>query len=587
MAKSPVRNKTSFGVLNGYASDAAYLADITGTNPKRGDSYYNTTVKRYRYYDGTSWVNSSPTQTTTVRLIDHTLVAVPSGAQTVDGQLTSPGDLVILAAYDNKVYQASVGAWTLQAAFANGDTPTEAESIYVKEGTVYQDFFLWFDGSSWRIINPLKEGSAVGAIPYWNGTYWSPDNQLLANGSQLNPPANAIADAAKATNLTVSAANKTAGTGDGGDFYLNGGTSVGGEAGRVRLSALSLRFSTPNTPLTPLDGDLVYQANDKFKYYNGTAWKLLYPLPTGTFQQSTLIWDGLNWVENPVLKLISGTLTANDNAINDGSSAANLSLAAPNKTAGTGGGGGIFLTSGGSVGGAAGDIEVIAGNGQVGGKIKLKGGFSNLLGTYADIWLNNLRVSTPYTSDPDTTLFLPDESTANATKAPDLTVRASNKTAGTGDGGDLKLNAGTSIGGTKGDVLVDGNKTVFTSGGTQTLDLRSDRWLMGPIGSQLELLHLQTFNVLPSQTDQPVFSIPDTYRSAIVEAQIFRNGHYGTVTIHMANNGVTATAPETGSETGDTGVAFTADILAGQMRLLYTSDASGPGTVKYHVRRWQ
>jgi len=62
----------------------------------------------------------------------------------------------------------------------------------------------------------------------------------------------------------------------------------------------------------------------------------------------------------------------------------------------------------------------------------------------------------------DRALKIANEATANATAAKRLTISASNKTAGTGNGGDLVLNAGTSAGGTAGVITIGTNGSAVT-----------------------------------------------------------------------------------------------------------------------------
>lgn len=57
-------------------------------------------------------------------------------------------------------------------------------------------------------------------------------------------------------------------------------------------------------------------------------------------------------------------------------------------------------------------------------------------------------------------LYARNDSNNDSNKAQNVTIQASNKTAGTGDGGDLNLNAGASVGGNKGDVRVTGNTLI-------------------------------------------------------------------------------------------------------------------------------
>ena len=60
-------------------------------------------------------------------------------------------------------------------------------------------------------------------------------------------------------------------------------------------------------------------------------------------------------------------------------------------------------------------------------------------------------------------LTRPEDSTADANPAANLTIQSANKTAGTGNGGNLNLFSGTSVGGSKGDVNLDGNTINFTA----------------------------------------------------------------------------------------------------------------------------
>jgi hypothetical protein len=54
-------------------------------------------------------------------------------------------------------------------------------------------------------------------------------------------------------------------------------------------------------------------------------------------------------------------------------------------------------------------------------------------------------------------IYITDDLVDDAFQAESLTLHASNKTDGTGNGGDLLLNSGTSVGGTKGDVRISAN----------------------------------------------------------------------------------------------------------------------------------
>lgn len=64
---------------------------------------------------------------------------------------------------------------------------------------------------------------------------------------------------------------------------------------------------------------------------------------------------------------------------------------------------------------------------------------------------------TSFNSDGAGLLYAPDDTNNDAVKAANTTIQASNKTSGTGDGGNLNLTAGSSAGGVAGDVVATGN----------------------------------------------------------------------------------------------------------------------------------
>lgn len=258
MARIPNRSRFGLGVVDGYGSDAAYLS-ATGSSAKCGDLYYNTSSNRYRYYTGSVWTDLTTNSHPTIRLIDRNLVSIPSGAQTIDGIPTNAGDIVILAAYDNKAYQVEAGVWTEYPLFNTQAAPSEGEMAYVKEGSVYADTYIWYDVSSWRILNLSREATITGAIPIWDGNRYIANDDLIGNAASLSTQNDSAADAVQAQSLTISAGNKTAGTGDGGDLYLKGGTSSGGQKGRVRIDAAATQFvNNIALPALPETGDFYF-----------------------------------------------------------------------------------------------------------------------------------------------------------------------------------------------------------------------------------------------------------------------------------------------------------------------------------------
>lgn len=274
MAKIPTRARIGLGIIDGYASDAAYLAD-TGT-PLAGDIYFNTTVGQYRFYSGSAWGAISATAVAAINLIDHTLASVPSGTQTVDGQSTSTGQIVILAAYDGNAYTVQTGAWTPAPVFNGSSAPASGSQAYILAGTLYGKTYQWYDGTVWHILNLTTEASTVGASLTWNGTKYVANNSILLIGNFVQAPTNAVADSSTAQSLTVQAGNKTAGTGNGGDLTLTGGTSSGGAAGRTVLSGSLVNISPQyaSDPTAVATGDVYFNTTSTmFRYWNGTAWE--------------------------------------------------------------------------------------------------------------------------------------------------------------------------------------------------------------------------------------------------------------------------------------------------------------------------
>jgi hypothetical protein len=148
-------------------------------------------------------------------------------------------------------------------------------------------------------------------------------------------------------------------------------------------------------------------------------------LGNGSSDFSTLRWDSvtLKWVENDQIYLENNSIHGKNNSDNDGLAAQNLTINAANKTAGTGDGGNLILNAGSSIGGAKGDLEINSSS------VILSG---TALVTAAE------------------------DSVLDSSPAQNLTINAANKTAGTGDGGNLILNAGSSFGGAIGKIILNG-----------------------------------------------------------------------------------------------------------------------------------
>lgn len=80
-----------------------------------------------------------------------------------------------------------------------------------------------------------------------------------------------VADANPADNFLINGTDKTAGTGNGGNLILRGGTSAGGTAGSVEIGG-KVNF-IPQTEPSGVAGDVYYNSStNKLRVHNGTSW---------------------------------------------------------------------------------------------------------------------------------------------------------------------------------------------------------------------------------------------------------------------------------------------------------------------------
>jgi hypothetical protein len=124
-----------------------------------------------------------------VRLVDPISTVLPTGSVTIDGQSVLTGDLVLfsnLGTGSNKIYKAvgsgaSIASWQSQFVFNGSDSPSEADTVIVMEGTGFADAIGTFTGSTWSFNNKVR---------YFNGAdYWetsSLNSAVLAN-NQVSP----------------------------------------------------------------------------------------------------------------------------------------------------------------------------------------------------------------------------------------------------------------------------------------------------------------------------------------------------------------------------------------------------------------
>lgn len=84
-----------------------------------------------------------------------------------------------------------------------------------------------------------------------------------------------------------------------------------------------------------------------------------------------------------------------------------------------------------------------------------------------------------------------------------------------------------------------------------------------------------------------LFTYDASYRFAIMEYSIFRNGSFRTGNLLIANDGLVASSNGLSIDTGSTGVTLSTIISGSNVQVQYTSTNTGVGaTFKYSLRKW-
>lgn len=257
----------------------------------------------------------------------------------------------------------------------------------------------------------------------------------------------ATVDAVKAPSLTVQGSNKTAGTGDGGDLIIESGTSTGGLKGEISLRGnIDLQFPGDTA------GYIINQTfggSLMFKGRNGSlnSCNMGTESDNGSEGASFAVMRQSGQNSNPIESLNFAYRQEKDIYAIDVSAFGTGSALKPFHINTTG-----QLTFG-SV--SLSSSNLIA---EIDGSLTVRD--TKFVG------------SQTFDSTTSRSISILDEATADAAKAPSLTTQASNKTAGTGNGGDLVLKGGTSVGGQPGKVSLPGwlvsDSNVSTSDATLT-----------------------------------------------------------------------------------------------------------------------
>jgi hypothetical protein len=149
------------------------LSTVDPAGGTQGDIYFNTSTKRYRKHNGTSWGWIDATDlATSIILIDAKddvrTTLPPTTATLVDGYTIVNGSIVCftnLTSGANKLYKATVAGinitWTVVVfGIDGGGAPQDGEFIYVKLGTNNIDTLFSFDGTIWKAVGNQKLANA-------------------------------------------------------------------------------------------------------------------------------------------------------------------------------------------------------------------------------------------------------------------------------------------------------------------------------------------------------------------------------------------------------------------------------------------
>jgi hypothetical protein len=188
---------------------------------------------------------------------------------------------------------------------------SDGDAVYIFNGA--QSGKRMRIGGQWVKLTSDLIGTVTNSMFHWDGTGFTENLGMLLDGYEIRGFDDTAADAVKAVDVRIGGANKTAGTGDGGDLLLEGGTSAGGEPGKVRLGGFgvvvdAVAASDPILPLSEV-GQIYYNTTmQKFRYFNGTVWQ---DLGSGSGGGSGLLEDLKNQLIDSYYNFLSAEDFAN------------------------------------------------------------------------------------------------------------------------------------------------------------------------------------------------------------------------------------------------------------------------------------
>lgn len=89
------------------------------------------------------------------------------------------------------------------------------------------------------------------------------------------------------------------------------------------------------------------------------------------------------------------------------------------------------------------------------------------------------------------------------------------------------------------------------------------------------------------QASGVLITYPVSFRAAVLKYYIERDGDVQVGYVNVATNGTTVSLTDENTYTTPVGIAFSADILSGDVRLLYTASLTGfNASIKYSLAQW-
>ena len=265
----------------------------TGILPATAGQNTNTTT----YWNGSAWVNNqnllTDGTTTTTITTDLSVTAtdtILNSNLTVSGNTTLTGDLIVEANTTAGGTLTANSTTTLNAALVDG---------YGISGTNGQLLSSTGTRTQWITtgILPATAGQNTNTTAYWNGTAWVNNQNLLTDGTTTTTIT---------TDLSVTATDTLLNS----DLAVSGNTTMTGDL-VVAANTTASGTLTANSTMT-LNAALVDSLGsagtaDQILTTTGTStvWRDNNAPNTGTTTNTTLRWNGSEWVENE--RLLAGT----------------------------------------------------------------------------------------------------------------------------------------------------------------------------------------------------------------------------------------------------------------------------------------